>query len=389
MRVLFLAPQPFYRLRGMCIAQRSILSALSQMGWRVDLLTFPFGEDVDIPGVRILRLPRLPWVRDVSIGPSWGKLALDLLMPAYAFALCLRNRYALVHACEESAFLGAALKRLFGLPLLYDMDDILSLRLERSGFFRRGALLSLVRSAEDWMLRSADAVLTNSPDTTSFASARAAAGRVVSYDHAPSLPEEPTLGEAEREALRDACNLDHQRVVLYAGNLEPYQGVDLLLESLPEVLRRSPQTCCVVVGGEPAQIEALRARARELGLGESVRWLGKRPIPETLRLMRVADVLVSPMVQEKAVPMKLYAYMASGVPIVATDLPNHKSLLDAGNAVLVRRDAGALAEGILGMLKDGKEAGRLGRQALLRLRSLGPDDAARRSVERVYGMLSR
>ena len=123
-------------------------------------------------------------------------------------------------------------------------------------------------------------------------------------------------------------------------------------------------------------------------LGESVRWLGKRPIPDTLRLMRVADVLVSPMVQEKAVPMKLYAYMASGVPIVATDLPNHNCLLDSGNAVLVRRDAGALAEGILGMLRDGEEAGRLGRQALLRLRSLGPEDAARRSVERVYGMLS-
>ena len=166
-----------------------------------------------------------------------------------------------------------------------------------------------------------------------------------------------------------------------------YQGLDLLLESLPEVFRRSPQTCCVVIGGEPEQIEAFRRRAGELGVGSQMRWLGKRPIPETLRTMRLADVLVSPMTQEKAVPMKLYAYMASGVPIVATDIPNHNLVLDAQSAVLVPPEAPALAGGILKALEDREGARRMGERALRSVLMRRRDNPVEEAVGGVYRLL--
>ena len=351
MRVLFLAPQPFYRLRGMCIAQKTFLEALGRMGARVDVLTYPFGEDVKIPGVRVLRLPRLPGMRDIPIGPSWQKAAMAPVMLLAALVLLARRRYDMVHACEESALLLAPLKALRGFRLVYDMDDVLSARLARSGFCRSRAALKAVEALERRALRAADLVLTNSRDTTEYARRFTPPGRVHFYDHAPPLLDEARWTPSQRRDFRREHGLEDRRVILYAGNLEEYQGIQLLLESLPSVFRRLPDAVCVIIGGEPAQVEKLRLTARRRGLGERVTVLGQRPLSEAFRFMRAADVLVSPMTQEKAVPMKLYAYLAACVPIVATNLLNHTQLLDGNSALLPSPDPDSFGAAICAELE--------------------------------------
>lgn len=359
-KVLFLAPQPYFRLRGICLAEQICLEVLSGQGLEVDVLTFPFGENpAPLPGIRILRIPSLPGISDVPIGPSLAKILMDLWsFPWLAARLC-RGGYRFVHACEEGVFLAAFLQPFFGFRLIYDMDDVLSLRLARSGFLRCAPLGRCVAALERWLLRRADVVVTNSSETTRFARRYRAAGSIVFYDHAPSLPSSLSgrrCDPAEREGLRRREHLEGRKVILYAGNLEPYQGVGLLIESLPEVFRASPLACCVVIGGGADQIEALRRRCRVLGIGDGVRFLGARPFAETFQFMQAADVLVSPMTQKKAVPMKLYAYVGSGTPILATDLPNHRELLDEESAVLVPARSGPLSEGLLRILAGGFEA---------------------------------
>lgn len=359
-KVLFLAPQPYFRLRGVCLAEQICLEVLSGQGLEIDVLTFPFGEEpAPLTGVRILRIPPLPGISDVPIGPSLAKILMDLWSLPWLVARLWKGGYRFVHACEESVFLAALLKPFFRFRLIYDMDDVLSLRLARSGFLRCGPLGRGVAALERWMLRCADVVVTNSRETTRFARCRGAAGRIVFYDHAPSLPAALSgrrRDPAEREGLRRRWDLEGRKVILYAGNLEPYQGVDLLIESLPEVFRASPSAFCVVIGGREDQIAALRRRCRALGIEAGVRFLGPRPFPETFQFMQAADVLVSPMTQKKAVPMKLYAYVGSGTPILATDLPNHRELLDEESAVLVPARSAPLAEGLLRILGGGFEA---------------------------------
>ena len=349
MRVLFLAPQPFYRLRGVCIAHRRCLEVLSDMGAEVDLLTFPFGSDVEFPLLSIHRVWRAPGVRDIPIGPSWRKLVQDAFLFLHAAWLCVRRGHEIVHASEESAFLAVLLKSVFRFKLIYDMDDVLSARLRRGGFLRAWILLRLVEALERWTLRRCDLILTNSLDTTQYAQRHAAAGSVFFYDHVPPLPA-AGLTQAQRRELRRAWGLEGRRLILYAGNLEPYQGVGLLVRSMSGVLRDCPDACCLIIGGEPAQIEDLRSLAERHGVASALRWLGQRPLEETFQCMQAVDVLVSPMVEEKAVPMKLYAYLAAGVPIVATDLPNHTQLLQGGRAALVPPCPEALAAAIARVL---------------------------------------
>jgi glycosyltransferase involved in cell wall biosynthesis len=382
-RILFLAPQPYFRLRGICIAEQICLEVLSGLGLEVDVLTFPFGEDpAPLSGVRILRLPALPGLHDVPIGPSWRKALMDLWSLPWICARLLTGGYRFVHACEEGAFLAALLKPLFGFRLVYDMDDVLSLRLRRSGFLRSRVLLRWVAGLERLTLRRADVVVTNSRETTRYARRSGAAGRVVFYDHAPSLPAALSghrAGPEELAGLRRRWGLDGRKVILYAGNLEPYQGVEILVEALPAVLRAEPGACCVVIGGQPGQIAALQRRCGELGIAREVRWLGPQPFLESFLFMQAADVLVSPMTQKKAVPMKLYAYVGSGTPIVATDLPNHRELLDDQSAVLVPLRPAGLAEGLLRILRGGF-AGRARRG------EASAADAANHGLEEAYRM---
>ena len=86
------APQPFYEDRGTPIADDQLLRALSQLAYEVDVLTYPVGRTVEIPGVRYLRCANPFRVRRVPIGFSLRKVLLDLtLMPELARRLRKRR----------------------------------------------------------------------------------------------------------------------------------------------------------------------------------------------------------------------------------------------------------------------------------------------------------
>lgn len=353
-RLLFLAPQAFQPLRGVCIANLQAIAALARLGWRVDVLSFPGGETPAMPGARFHTFCARLDFGPVPIGFSWRKVLLDLLLAASLVSRLLRERYDAVHASEESFFVAALLKPFFGFRLVYDMDDILSQRLEQAGVLS-GTLLRLARAVEGALMRAADLVVANSEHTARRAAEAVGQERVLRYDHAPFDSDGPAVELlAPPPTYGAGCEL-----VVYAGNLEPYQGVGLLLESLPDVLRRRPRALCLVVGGEPEQVESLRRRARELGLSDGLSFLGKLPLEESFALMRAAAVLVSPVVQAKAVPMKLYAYLAAGRPIVATNLPNNTELLDEDSALLVAPHPCALADGLVRVLENPSLARRL------------------------------
>ena len=152
MRILMIAPQPFFAERGTPISTLCRLEALARLGHRVDLLTYPMGENVEIEGLRILRLRKLPFIRSVAIGPSLKKLLLDPLLFMRAFQLLRGGRYDCLHTHEEGAFLGAVLRRLFAIPHMYDMHSSLPEQLVNYGVISPGLPLRIARAGERWVL---------------------------------------------------------------------------------------------------------------------------------------------------------------------------------------------------------------------------------------------
>jgi glycosyltransferase involved in cell wall biosynthesis len=151
--------------------------------------------------------------------------------------------------------------------------------------------------------------------------------------------------------IRTSWGAHGSKVILYSGTLEPYQGVQLLLESLVE-LRHSP-ALLVIAGGRPEQVAALQKQASELGVADTVRLLGTVPSTLMPAHLMAADVLVSPRERGRNTPLKIFSYLRSGRPIVATDIASHTQVLDEQSCVLVPPTAHDLAAGIRSLLDEG------------------------------------
>jgi glycosyltransferase involved in cell wall biosynthesis len=344
LRILLLAPQPFFEVRGTPLAVLAMARALTGLGHRVDLLSFPQGDDVEMPGLRHRRSLRLP-VGRVRAGPSLAKLVLDLPFMLEAVGRMAFGGYDAVHAVEEAAHLAAPVARLLRLPLVVDVDSSIPDQLRYSGFAARGPLPWLAERLERHALRHSAAVITVCASLTEGVKARAPAARVFQIED-PPLVDASAPAPALVEGLRAELGLGPEPVVLYSGNFESYQGVELLLEAAPLV----PEVRVVLMGGEPSEVEALRAR------GARAVFAGKRPPSELPAFLALAAVVVSPRSRGANTPFKVYTYLASGRPLVATRIPTHTQLLDDSLAFLVEATPAGLAAGIRQVLENPADA---------------------------------
>jgi glycosyltransferase involved in cell wall biosynthesis len=169
MKALVISPQPFFTPRGtpFSVYYRTLITA--ELDVEIDLLTYGEGEDVDIPGVNIIRIPHFPFLGSVKIGPSGLKLFLDVFILIWALALLIRNRYDFVHAHEEAIFFCAPLKPIFGYKLVYDMHSSLPEQLTNFKFTTSKALINLFKYLEDMCLKKSDATITICPSLYDYA----------------------------------------------------------------------------------------------------------------------------------------------------------------------------------------------------------------------------
>ncbi|MBE9126153.1 MULTISPECIES: glycosyltransferase family 4 protein [unclassified Coleofasciculus] len=150
-------------------------------------------------------------------------------------------------------------------------------------------------------------------------------------------------------------------LLMYVGNLESYQGIDLLLESFTLTLKNTDKADLVIIGGEASDIQKYTQKAHQLGIKENVHFLGSKPVEHLAFYLEQADILVSPRVKGKNTPMKLYSYLDSGKVLLATNLSTHTQLLDDQISMLAAPNAKAYSVGMLRLLKDRTLRQRLGK----------------------------
>jgi glycosyltransferase involved in cell wall biosynthesis len=358
MNILLIAPHPFYQDRGTPIAVDMLLTVLSAEGHRVDVCTFPEGETRMYPGVTIHRAR--PWgkVENVRPGFSLKKLYTDVFLFFLVRRLCRRNDYDIVHAIEEAGFVGWFLRAFHGIPYVYDMDSVLSDQMVESRPWL-APLRRMFAALENKVVAEA-CVLAPMCQALSDRVAGHAAGKVVILKDV-SLIQEQTVSDGDSEDLRSEFGIAGP-MAMYVGNLEPYQGIELMIRGFAVALREV-DAALVIVGGKPAHIRQYRELARQLGIDNRVHLIGPRPVSRLADYLRQADVLVSPRTKGNNTPMKIYSYLHSGVALLATDLPTHTQVLTDELAELVEPRPEALGHALAGLLRN--EARRLdkGRKA--------------------------
>jgi glycosyltransferase involved in cell wall biosynthesis len=362
MKVLMIAPQPFFQPRGTPFSVLHRLTALSKLGYRIDLATYPIGENVAIDGVNIHRAAPVPFVRQVAIGPSKAKIFLDVSLYRMAVSLLRETRYDLIHTHEEAGFFGIRLSRTFDTLHLYDMHSSLPQQLRNFKYSRSKILLRLFEGLEDATIRSAQAVITICPELFNYVKQRFPEkyNKLIENvaDNSLVFGEKPANGDGAAQ-----LDLNGDRMILYTGTFEPYQGLDLLIDSSRMVLEKHGHVRFVVVGGKPQQVDFYKRKAAAAGVEKSYTFTGQVPPQSIPHFMDLAKVLVSPRVDGNNTPLKIYSYLRSGVPIVATRHVTHTQVLNDEVSVLTECQAEAFGRGILSVLEDDGYAARLGKNA--------------------------
>lgn len=363
MRILLIAPQPFYSERGTPIAVRLLAETLCADGHQVDLLTYHLGQDIVCPNLRIVRCAAVPGIRDMPIGISLKKIICDVSLSLRLLQMLWTTRYDVVHAVEESLFPAALLSMFSSRRLVYDMDSLLSEQVADK--WRALKPLTFVLGAiERIAIRKCDRVLAVCEDLAVKVRAYVPGERVIVL---PDVPMPRATTSAVQEQLRKHVR-DDETLLLYVGNLEHYQGVELLLHALQRVDCSRPCKL-IVIGGESGHIEQHTNKARELGIAAKVLFLGPRPVADLAYYLEQADILVSPRSMGQNTPMKIYSYMQAGKAILATRIRSHLQVLDDSCALLTEPTPTALAAGLTQLLGEPGLCTQLGAMASSRVES--------------------
>jgi len=355
MRMLVISPQPFFTPRGTPFSVYYRALVMAEQGVEIDLLTYGAGEDVDIPGVRIVRIPRVRFLEPIPVGPSGKKIVLDMLMFLWTIGLLVKHRYSVVHAHEESVFWCRFLKPLFRFRLIYDMHSSLPQQLTNFKFTKSRFLIGAFKWLEDNALRAADAVITICPDLRDYALSTGLSGdRHLLIEN--SIFDDVRLkkkGAATSGGASVAQTFDPRfPVILYAGTFEAYQGIDVLVRAFALVAAKRPDARLWLVGGTEAQVRRARELVTELGLTDACVLTGVVPKAQALRYTADAAILVSPRLHGTNTPLKIYEQLASGKPLVATRIWSHTQVLDEKVCYLVDPEPQSMADGLLLALAD-------------------------------------
>ncbi len=356
-RVLMIAPQPYFRQRGTPISIHARLKALGDMGVKTDLLVYPFGTDAYLPGMRILRSLRVPFIHDVPIGPSLRKILLDLPLFTQALSMIERRHYDCVHTHEEASVLGAAMRKACAVPHIYDMHSCLSEQLANYGRLSCRPVVAVFSAIERWVYAHSDLIIAICPQLADTVRRRAPGVNVHTIENVPlsPVPQRQGTGTIPPEAHLQAG----EEAVLYYGNLGYVQGLDLLIKAAVLLTGSLEKVKFWIAGGREGESEKLRVLAQELNLDDRIVFLGQRSQQELDTLAARAAVLISPRRSGTNVPLKMYYYLRAGKPLIATRIPAHTQILNEKNALLADPSPAGLAEALSRLFNDRALAQRL------------------------------
>jgi len=358
-----IAPEPFFEPRGTPFSEFHRIRALLELGHEVDLVTYPFGANVTMPGLRLFRSLRPPLMRSVSVGPSFAKLPLNALLTLTVFRRALSQRYDVIHSHEEAGLIGVAVAALLRIPHVYDMHSSLPQQLTNFAFSRSRFVRRLFLSIESLMIRRSRVVIVICPTLEDTVRDIDPQAQTVLIENAPGSAEDDATPDQAAAVRRRFGLSESTPIVLYTGTFEAYQGLDLLFDAMGAVHAARPDARLLLAGGKSEQVTRARERAKTAGIEDVVVFAGERPAQEIPAYLLAATVLVSPRSRGTNTPLKIYQYLRSRKPIVATRLLSHTQVLSDETAVLTGASANEFASGILKVLNEPRLAADLGRRA--------------------------
>ena len=386
LRILMVAPTPFFADRGCHVRILGEIQGLQSLGHEVVICTYPLGRDV--PGVRTARTWPVPWYRKLSAGPSIHKYYIDLLLTGLVRRWIRRWQPDVIHAhLHEGVCIGAAALGRRRIPLVLDYQGSLIEEVVAHQFTKTGAPQHRVlHTIERWADHRADAIITSTAAAVTKLSEEFQVPQDRLHIVTDGVDVEQFQPRRNGTDIRKRFGVpDGRPLIVYTGLLNRYQGIDLLLESLSRV-KQTGRPFHALLAGYPNE-ERYRAMAKTLGIADEVTLPGRLPFDLMPELLAASDIAVSAKLPSSEGNVKLYTYLSAGLPTVAFDTPMNREILGEAGVLVPLVNPAAFAEGLSFLLDQRARWEGLSRQARERAVSQFSWRSVAQRIEQVYAQV--
>ena len=378
LRIAVVAACPFPERRGTPVRIQRLAEGVQRRGHQVHVVTYPYGTGGVADLVTLHRVRQAGTRYRPAPGPSASKLLVtDPLLVLLLRRVLREERIDLIHAHHyEGLLAAAAARRGTRIPLVYDAHTLLESELPSYGRGLPGGIKRLLGGALDRHVPPlADHVIS------------------VSDRIRRQLLATTPLGEDEITTISNGVECDlfdlprpvpdpgSAGVVVFTGNLAPYQGIDLLLEAFSRVRAARPGVRLLIV--TESDFSRYEQQARALGVRDAID-IVVAGFAEVPRLLAGADVAVNPRLDCDGIPLKLLNYMAASQPVVSFEGSAPGVEHQKTGWIVPRGDVAAFASAVLALLDDPTRAREIGRAARRHVEAHHSWDAAAERTDEVY-----
>ncbi len=362
--ILVIAPTPFFADRGCHVRILGEVKALKEMGYSVKICTYHIGQEID--GIETVRIPNIPWYRKLSAGPSIHKFYLDLLLLWKVLITCKTFSPDIIHAhLHEGMMIGRIASMVYRCPMVADLQGSLTEEVLDHHFIPQWRwLVQSVRWIEGRINRMPKRLIASSTQTTQLVRERFGVKNDVIDTICDGVDLDVFFPREQDLALRSSLGISpDDRVVVFIGVLTPYQGIDILLDSIVLITQHISNVKFLIIGFPEGEY---RKKAKMMGIEKETIFAGKIPYTDSARYLALGTLAVSPKISVSEANLKLYVYMAMGLPTVVFDNPVNREILGELGEYAKDRDAESLEQSLVKLLKDDQLATKLGEQCYQR-----------------------
>jgi len=363
MRILHVLDHSIPLHSGYTFRTASLLREQRALGWDTFHITSPKQGETQAPeetvdGLHFYRTPGgtglmadLPVGREVALMKALGQRLEQV-------ARLVEPDIIHAHSPVLNALPALKVGRKLGIPVVYEIRAFWEDAAVDHGTTNQGSLrYRATRGLETRAIQRADHVFTICEGLRADIVARGIPSNKVTVIPNAVNVESFQLGSPPDPALLDKLGLTGSTVVGFIGSFYAYEGLDLLVAALPQLIAARPDVKLLLVGGG-SQEANLRQQAKALGVADKVVFAGRVPHQDVNKYYDLIKVLAYPRhpmrLTELVTPLKPLEAMAQGQLFVASDVGGHKELVQHNQTGVLFKagSADALAESLLGLLNN-------------------------------------
>lgn len=360
MKVLVVAPTPFFSNRGTHIRILEESLALEKLGHQITIATYHIGSDIS-PKVntkidlrRIRRL--LFWYKKLEAGPDWQKIILDLMLIRKVFYLVRTQKPEIIHGhLHEGVLIGFLVQKIFfwrKIKLVADFHGSLTKEMVSHAYLKTGFLNKIFLWIEKFIDNLGDfAIVSSRENAEEIKKIRKKNSPEVVLDgvNLSYYEKLPSKIEAKRK-----LELPENRLILaYTGALIENKGITYLFGAMKQVLK-TDKSPFFILGGFP--IEGAEKFVKENKLENDVRLINPLNYFELPEILNASDIGIDPKDSFSGQASgKILQYMGAGLPVVCFDRQNNREYLGEGACYAKEISFQGLVEAILSAIEKSEE----------------------------------